>query len=126
MIKLKVDRDSVHAGDDMSSHEISVDVSEDISIEELLTHAAKKCILPTISGGMGTWFAYLELEPKKYLGVLAQQWENPKLLVSSDVTLGSICSKTSAKLTFRYWCQADPSLVFKSLANNTELPSRYS
>jgi hypothetical protein len=39
MITLKVDRDSVHAGDDMSSHEISIDVDENINIEELLIFA---------------------------------------------------------------------------------------
>jgi hypothetical protein len=74
---------------------------------------------------MGTWFAYLESEQKKYLGVIAQQWKSPKLLVSSTITLSDICSKEKSKLIFRYWCQADPDLVFKSLADNTELPSKY-
>ena len=126
MVTLKVDRDSVHAGDDMSSHEISIDVTEDMSIEELLTFAAQKCVLPKISGGMGTWFAYLESEPKIYLGVFAQQWRNPKFLINSATMLGAIYSKEQTKLIFRYWCQADPDLVFKSLADNTELPSKYS
>ncbi len=68
----------------------------------------------------------LRVRGPKTLGVLAQQWDRSKLLVKSTVTLDSIYSKNPAKLIFRYWCQADLDLVFKSLANDTELPSRYS
>jgi hypothetical protein len=126
MVTLKVDRDSVHAGDDMSSHQISIDIDENMNMEELLNLASKKCVLPTIYGGKATWFAYLESEPKIFLGVLAQQWKSPKFLVNSTTTVEEICTKEPAKLIFRYWCQADPELVFKALINNTELPSRYS
>lgn len=102
----------------MSSHEISIGVTKGMSIEELLIFAVQKCVLPDISGGMGTWFTYVESELKKYLGVLAQQWKNTKLLVNSATTVGVIYSKEQTKLIFRYWCQAGPDLVFKSLANN--------
>jgi hypothetical protein len=125
MIKLIVDRDSVHAGDDMSSHEITMDVAEDMSIEKLLMSAVQKCVLPMISGGLGTWFSYSESEPKQYLCVLAQQWEKPKFLVNPSTNVRTIFTGESAKLIFRYWCQVDPDLVFKSLLRNTGLPSRY-
>lgn len=123
VLKLEVDRDSVHAGDDISSHAISISVHEDMSIEDLLVKASKKCTLPTISGGKATWFAYSDAEPKQYLGVIAQQWQSPKVLSSG--TVGSIFTEQSAKLVFRYWCQADPDQVFFALANNKELPGMF-
>ena len=116
MLKLEVDRDSVHAGDDISSHAVSISVHEDISIEDLLIKASHKCTLPTISGGKATWLAYLDAEPKQYLGVIAQQWKSPRVL--SSVTVGSIFPAQGAKLVFRYLCQSDPNQVFEALANN--------
>ena len=125
MIVLKVDRDSVHAGDDISSHEISMNISGDITIEELVKSAIKQCFLPSISGGNATWLVYSDSEPKQYIGVLAQQWKKPKLLINSTTTASSIFTTQPAKLVFRYWCQSDPNSVFKALLSNTELPSKY-
>ncbi|WP_252106571.1 MULTISPECIES: hypothetical protein [unclassified Halomonas] len=123
MLKLEVDRYSVHAGDDISPHAVSIYVHEDMSIEDLLVKASKKCALPKISGGKATWFAYSDAEPKQYLGVIAQQWKSPKVLSSS--TVGSTFPIQAAKLVFRYWCQSDPDQVFDALANNKELPGRF-
>lgn len=124
MLKLEVDRDSVHAGDDISSHAVLISVDENMSIEALLIQASKKCVLPKIAGGKATWFAYSDTEPEQYLGVIAQQWKSPRVL--SSATVGSIFTTQSAKLIFRYWCQSDPDLVFDALANSKELPGRFS
>ena len=126
MITLEVDRDRVHAGDDVSSHSVSISIDKNMSVEALLVKASKQCALPDISGGKATWFAYSDTEPKIYLGVLAQQWTEPKVLCSASATVGSTFTTQTAKLVFRYWCQSDPEQVFVALANNKELPSRYS
>ena len=73
MTTFKVDHDSVHAGDDMSLHEVTIEVNGSMSIEELLVTASKECLLPAISGGKTTWLVYVSSNPNQYLGVLAQQ-----------------------------------------------------
>ncbi|MCV2402876.1 hypothetical protein OFY17_08290 [Marinomonas sp. C2222] len=124
MLKLEIERDSVHAGDDYSSHAVLISVHEDMSVEELLVKASNECVLPKISGGKATWFAYLDTEPKQYLGVIAQQWESPKVIFSG--TVSSALRMPLAKLIFRYWCQSDPDQVFNALVNSKELPRRFS
>lgn len=125
VLTLEVDRDSVHAGDDMSSHVVAITVKDSMSIYQLLIEASEVCTLPKISGGKATWFAYTDSEPKQYLGVVAQQWQAPKLLVHTSETVGSIFGKGSSKLIFRYWCQSDPDKIYEALASNNELPSRF-
>ena len=125
MLIIEVDRDSVHAGDDISSHAVSISIDEELGIEELLIKASSKCTLPKISGGKATWFAYYDSEPKQYLGVLAQQWLKPKLVISSTSTVSSVFTSTPGKLIFRYWCQSDPEAVLDALINDKKLPSMY-
>ena len=127
MLTLEIDRDSVHPGDDCDPHLTTITVDESTTIEKLLAQATAKCTLPQIYGGKATWFAYIDTEPKYYLGVLAQQWKSPKLLTKPSDTVGTIFTNSNAtKVRFRYWCQADPNEVYLALSNNSELPSRNS
>ncbi len=126
VLTLELDRDSVHPGDDCDPHLTSITVDESITIETLLAMATAKCTLPKIYGGNATWFAYIDAEPKYYLGVIAQQWKSPKLLTKPSETVGTVFSKANAtKVIFRYWCQSDPNEVYLALSSNSELPSRY-
>ena len=125
MPEIKINRDSVHAGDDMESHLVSITVDESTIIQDLLSQALTKCSLPSIYGGKATWFVYADTEPRRYLAVVAQQWSNPKFLVQKTDSVVSVFTSFPESIIFRYWCQSDPDEVYDALANNKELPSRY-
>lgn len=125
-IRLKVDRDSVCAGDDCVSHEVSIVVAPESTFIEVLKAAQKACPLVGISGGKATWLIDTEGYDKGCVGVIAQQWTEPKLLISSNTAAVNIWGSAEGSLNFRYWCQASPDAVFEAIKTGSELPSRYS
>lgn len=65
--------------------------------------------LPGISGGKATWII---CSSGKQIGVLAQQWAEPKLVIPAEIILSQYFGDSEPRLLFRYWCQADPDHVF--------------
>ena len=142
-------RDSVCAGDDIESHDRPFTAPPHASVPELICLATHACRLPSISGDKATWIVEAGGYGGKPIAVIAQQWEEPRLLVPDTTTVQSIfgehkltlflkylrhaCgigTKDGAhehKLTlfFRYWCQANPDTVFNALMSNSPLPSPY-
>ena len=55
MLEVAIDRDSVHAGDDMQSHETSINVEATASLSVLLDKVQTMGYLPGIRGGEATW-----------------------------------------------------------------------
>jgi hypothetical protein len=125
-IRLKVDRDSVCAGDDGVSHAVSVLVAPESTFVEVLKAAQKACPLAGISGGNATWLIDTEGYGKGCVGVIAQQWKEPKLLISPNTAAVDIWGNAEGSLNFRYWGQASPDAVFEAVKTGSGLPSRYS
>ncbi|MCC3861997.1 hypothetical protein [Pseudemcibacter aquimaris] len=125
MIMIEIDRDSVHPADDMDDHGVSVELSGNSDVSELLQIAQDACPLPKISGGKATWIIYAGDNDLHCLGVLAQQWSVPHFLISANEKINTIFTDQPAKLMFRYWCQSNPDDVLKALKNKTDLPSKY-
>ena len=146
---ITADRDSVCAGDDIESHDRPFTAPLYAPVPELIRLATNACGLPSISGDKATWIVKAGGSDGKPIAVVAQQWEEPRLLVPGTTTVQSIfgehkltlflkylrraCgigTKNGAqqhKLTlfFRYWGQANPDLVFNALISNSPLPSPY-
>ncbi len=95
---IRMTRDSVCMGDDvMSPNEMVVAVDQDETLQSFLGGPVVRDYLPKIMGGKATWTA---LSGKTVLGVLAQEWPNPVLLVRQ--------TSVPKDLFFRYHAQVDP------------------
>ncbi|MFG0239588.1 MAG: hypothetical protein ACF8CY_00845, partial [Gimesia chilikensis] len=67
-------------------------------------------------------------EPEASIGVMAQQWEYPRLLISEFTTLDSIYKDKNSRrkvLYFRYYSHADPVEIYKLLLFQQPLPDRF-
>ncbi len=126
LIELEVDRDSVCAGDDCQSHMVSLSVSAETTLIEALNLAQKAGALAGIAGGNATWLIDTQGYGKGCVGVVAQQWAEPKLITEQNITVGQIWNGSKGTLFFRYWCQSNPNAIFEAIKSGGELPSRYS
>mgnify|MGYP003122214822 CR=1 FL=1 len=126
LIELKVDRDSVCAGDDCQSHMALLSVSAETTLTEVLNLAKNACSLAVIAGENATWLIDTQGYGKGCVGVVAQQWAEPKLITEPNITAGQIWNGSKGILFFRYWCQSNPNAAFEAIKSGGELPSRYS
>jgi hypothetical protein len=122
MLVIELDRDSVHAGDDLESHRTSIRLDPAVTLRALFEMIQGMGYLPGISGGKSTWIIF---SSGKQIGVLAQQWPETILLISAESTLSQYFGDTEPRLLFRYWCQADPDHVFSQIETGNESSSRF-
>lgn len=122
MLFIAIDRDSVHAGDDLTSHASSIKLDPHATLRTLFEAIKTMHYLPDISGGKATWIVCVS---DKEIGVLAQQWTEPKLVVPIENRLKEAIADHEPRFQFRYWCQADPDDVFSSIEAGEQLPSRF-
>ncbi|POA44734.1 hypothetical protein C1893_25290 [Pseudomonas sp. MPR-ANC1] len=122
MFVVPIDRDSVHAGDDLESHAMSITLDPSATLRTLIEVIQDMDYLPRISGGKATWVVYSSGKP---LGVFAQQWPEPKLTVPPESIMDQHFGNIGPRLLFRYLCQADPDEVFSDIKAGNKLPSRF-
>ena len=119
-ISIRVDRDSVHQGDDLDSHAVTVAMPAGTTVDELLRHLREISFLPGIAGGEATW---LVNAGGTCIGVIAQQWREPRLTI--DLSKPVLELSEHPTFYFRYWCQANPDQVFACVSAGKELPNKY-
>jgi hypothetical protein len=122
MLAIPIDRDSVHAGDDLSSHVGSIKVDPTATMHALFEAIQAMHYLPVITGDKATWIICAS---GKQIGVVAQQWAAPKLVVPVDSLVTQVFENREPRLLFKYWCQIDPDVVFSRIEAGEVLPSRY-
>lgn len=120
-LRINIDRDSVCAGDSSDPHGAVIDLAGDSTVAQLLQAAWKACPLASISGGQATW---LIDAGGVCIGVAAQQWSSPKLLVPANCAAAGLFAGRPATLHFRYWCQANPDEVYEAVRSASALPPR--
>ena len=125
LIQVTADRDSVCAGDDVLSHEVMFSVSSSSTVLDLLNVAWRACPLAGIAGGKATWLIDVG-NSDTCIGVMAQQWSQPKLLIAPHTNAAELFTRGEPSLYFRYWCQSDPDAVFDALQSETTLPNKHS
>jgi hypothetical protein len=118
-LTLHLNRDSVHAGDDLESHVALIQVEANSTIADLLVRL-KSEYLPSISGGQATWIISSSGNVPIPVGVLAQQWRQPKLRVPLGARLSELFGTTKPSISFEYCCQKDPDLAFDRIAAGKE------
>lgn len=122
MLILAIDRDSVHPGDDLISHANSVKLDPTATLRIALEAIQAMHYLSSISGDEATWTICASGQP---IGVIAQQWAAPKLVVPIESLVTQFFGGDEPVLFFKYWCQTDPHVVFSRIEAGEVLPSRY-
>jgi hypothetical protein len=125
MLQVRIDRDSVHPGDDFEPHVSALSANPTDTLASLLQAVRQSGWLPGIAGGEATWVIESSGDHANPIGVLAQQWSTPKLTVPLEATLQAHFGAHEPSLKFRYWCQADPELVLSCIRAGRELPARF-
>jgi hypothetical protein len=93
-------------------------------IADLLDRVARERFLASVSGGAATWLVTLGQNNQTTIGVVAQQWERPRLTVPLGTSLTTLFADIEPIVYFRYLLQVDPDLVFDCLRSGKELPAR--
>jgi hypothetical protein len=123
--EVSVDRDSVCAGDDCVSHEAGLVLPAEAGIGELLRQALRVCPLPSIEGGRASWLIASLGQEQGVIGVIAQQWTAPQLLLPQTCSVAEFYGDRRPTLYFRYWCQVPPESLLQALQSGRELPPRH-
>jgi hypothetical protein len=124
-ISASVDRDSVCAGDDSEPHRATFLTTTSTRVADFLRDACRASPLAAIEGGQATWLIDTGGSGEGCIGVIAQQWMEPKLLVPETTTVGELYASRPPTVFFRYWCQASPEAVFEALSAGKPLPPRH-
>lgn len=123
-VTVHLNRDSVHPGDDLESHASNVEVDSERELGSLLTQLMQE-YLPGIAGGEATWIVSCSGNSPSPLGVLAQQWKSPRLRIPAETSVGQVLGTERPSISFEYWCQKDPILVFNAISRGKEPPARW-
>jgi hypothetical protein len=124
LAKIHLDRDSVHACDDLDSHATTVEADLKSDVGTLLK-ILKSTYLPEISGGLATWIVSCSGIGPTPLGVMAQQWQEPRLRVPAETSLGDLLGCGRLSITFEYWSQQDPAIVFERISAGMAPPPKW-
>lgn len=122
MLVIAIDRDSVHAGDDLSRHASSITLDPSATLRALFEAIRTMHYLPSISGDDASWIICAS---GKQMGVLAQQWSAPKLTVPIESLLKQVFGDHEPRLFFKYGGQSDPDVLFSRIEAGEVLSSRY-
>jgi len=125
MITFALNRDSVCMADDIESHACTLSIAPSAPVLELLHEALAVCHLAGVSEM--TWIVKTvgaESRTKRFIGVIAAKWREPKLLVSEHETAASLFQDGAAGLYFWYRQQSDPEADYQALKNTGRVPQR--
>ena len=115
-MRIQVSRDSVAAGDDIEPHDVEFEVDEQENLVDFIQTLVRVSYLASIGGGLATW-AVLAGRNGAPLAIVAEQWQQPALLVHQSTVVKSI----GAELHFRYLARRDPQNVLAQvLAANSD------
>lgn len=115
---VRIDRDSVHAGDDGSSHALGVMVGNGTSLAGLVEQILGMGFLPSINGGQATWVIESTGQTSGPVGVFAQQWTTAVFTIRSSILVSEHFADRAGELYFRYRCQENPDQVLAQLGAN--------
>jgi hypothetical protein len=124
LVIVHIDRDSVHPGDDLESHAAKVEIDSESDIGSMLKDLQSR-YLPSIAGGVATWIVSCSGDGPNPVGVLAQQWQEPRLRVPLETPITQVLGCGRLSVSFEYWCQKDPALVFEKIFAGKKPPPKW-
>jgi hypothetical protein len=110
---VRLDRDSVSAGDDVEAHDREVVVDERKPLRLFLRDVTREKFLPLIQGGRATWIVRTA-RTGPALAVLAQRydrWNGADLFTEPSIEMQAV----GASVYFEYRTQEEPSEVLEQL-----------
>ena len=109
-MQVRINRDSVHAGDDVEPHDEILHIADVETLDALVTSVLTAYALPLIAGGRATWC----LTSRRPIAVIAQQWSAPRLL-SREARPIADCAIVDGivRLHFTYLAQIDPEVALE-------------
>lgn len=113
MKTIKINRDSVAAGDDINSHLQEITIQSNWKISDIIKHIILNNYLPLISGGKATWSVAIE----NPIAILTQETKfKPKLICMPEYPYsGETYEVNIEQIHFNYHAQEDPENVYKVL-----------
>jgi hypothetical protein len=121
-MKIKIQRQEVHPAD-VSGLEKFMTAEGSATLGQFVQDIQDGHFLPHINGGAAVWVIFPDVEDKTPIGVVAQQWKNPKL-INGDIILADYFKGKNAVLRFDYYTQFDPDVIFTHVQNG-DLPPKY-
>lgn len=113
-LPVRIDRDSVCAGDDTEPHDRVVAADPNQRLSTFIESLRRDGVLASIRGGEATWLIESSAHPSTAIGVCAQQWSQARLCVT-DEALATHFAGRPASIVFRYRCQASPEDAWAAL-----------
>ncbi|MFE0171361.1 hypothetical protein ACFWZ2_03525 [Streptomyces sp. NPDC059002] len=113
-MKVHLTRDSVAMGDDAyAPHAETMELPDGMPLREAVTAVGKGRYLASIAGGAATWVLTGADGP---IAVVAQQWNEPRLLHSGpSAPTSPATDERAVHWHFRYLAQRDPDAVYDEL-----------
>ncbi|WP_050514565.1 hypothetical protein [Streptomyces rimosus] len=113
-MKVYLTRDSVAMGDDADApHEDTRELPAEVPVREAVASVVRSGYLAPIAGGRASWVL---TGAGASIAVVAQQWEEPRFLISEGSSLASLATGDGVvEWHFRYLAQQDPVAVHEEL-----------
>ena len=109
-MEVKLTRDSVAAGDDVESHDVSFEIDHRRKLSLFLAEIGRRSYLPGVHGGAATWVVRTGRGGQS-VAVIAAQWSEPAMLVA----LGAELADFGDTYHFEYFAEADPQAILNRL-----------
>jgi hypothetical protein len=111
-MKVRVNRDSVCAGDDIEAHDRLLDLPDAETLDALAANVLRAYELPRIQGGEATWC----LASRRPIAIVAQQWASPRMVPWQTRPI-SDCKIVDGvvRLHLTYLAQVDPAVAYEVL-----------
>jgi hypothetical protein len=109
-MEVRLTRDSVAAGDDVESHDVSFEIDHRRKLSLFLVEIGRRSYLPGIHGGAATWVVRTGRGGQP-VAVIAAQWNEPAMLVGRGAELAEF----GDAYLFEYLAQEDPQAVVNRL-----------
>ena len=114
-MKLHLTRDSVAIGDDIDApHFKEANIDGETTSLDLAKEIQGMRYLANIGAGEATWSIVAAIP----IAIVAQQWEEPKLVTHENPTLRELAKgEDLLKVHINYHCQEDPDEILEKLRN---------
>lgn len=112
-MKLKINRDSVCAGDDIDDHDELRRYEPQMKFAFVIQSILNSGFLPIYEGSEAPWLISVDDKP---VGVACGNWPKPRFTIDPDSPLQAICGTELSTVHFHYRCQEGAEALFASIS----------
>ena len=112
-MQVRIDRDSVCAGDDIEEHEELRRYEPQMKFGYVIQSILNSGFLPIFEGSSVAWVVVVD---SKAIGVVCGQWSTPKLIINLDTPVHEACGAQPSTIHFQYHSGANADALFNGLS----------